>query len=232
MSLLRELESIKYSTVVDLIKRDENYDKKRSVLTGEEVFKLCHNRYLALQELLLPLKEKLGKNIEITDIGLVHGMQDDTSIVVKYNDNGKLNFFTITNSDYDDIEIDLSNDYIEKYGFVLDNKKIIMDILTQISINSLDSEFYLNSTSGKFIVLDNCKSFAIKDTNAKIFCLEGNHLLYKKSGLMYDPEKTICAYSKLKEMLTEEDNIQSIYQHLRVYEEDFPKTLIKKLIDD
>lgn len=232
MSLLREFESIKYSTVVDLIKRDENYNKKRSILNGEEVFKLCHNRYQKLQEILLPLKKKLGENIEITDISFVHGMQDDTNIFVRYNDNDKASFFTISKSDFNDIEIASTNDRLEKYGFVLINKKIILDIFKQIDNESLDSEFYLNSTSGKFVVKDNCKSFIVKDNNEKIFSLEGTHSMYKKNGLMYDKEKTICAYQKLKEMLLNDENIIKIYQHLHVYEEDFPKILVKKLIDN
>ena len=228
MSLLRELESMKYSAVIDLIKRDEVYDKKRSVITGEEAFRLCHARYQAMQDLLLPLKNRLGKNIEITDISFAHGMQDDTNIVVKYNDNGKASFFTITNSDFNDIEIVASNNRLEKYGFIMANKGIILDIFNKIYVESLDSEFYLNSTSKKFIIKDNCKAFTVKDNNERIFSIETNHFMYSKSNTVYNKDKVICAYQILKEMLLDENNILNIYQHIHVYEEDFPKILIKK----
>ena len=227
MSLLRELESIKYSHVIDLIKRDEGYDKKKNVLNGEEVFKLCHDRYMKLNEILLPLKKKLGEDIEITDISFVHGMQDDTNIVVKYNDDEKPSFLTITNSDFNDIQLTSLNDKLEKYGFILANKKIILDIFNYIYDESLDSEFYVKSTSKKFVIKDNCKSFIIKDISEKIFSLELMHSSYTKNGLMYDKEKIISAYQKLKEILLDENNLINIYKHIYIYEEDFPKILKK-----
>ena len=228
MSLFRELESIKYASVVDLIKHDENYDKKRNILNGEEVFKLCNNRYKIMQNILLPLKEKLGKNIEITDIGFAHGMQDDMNIVVKYENNSQTSFFTITNFDYSDIDIVSSDDGLEKYDFIMTNKKIILDIFSQIYEESLDSEFYINSTSKKFVIADNCRSFIIKDINEKIFSIEKLHSLYTKNNLMYYNDRTDSVYSKLKDLLLNEDNVLNIYQHIHIYEEDFPKILIKK----
>ena len=228
MSLFSELESIKYYFILDLIKHNEVYDKKRKVLTGQEVFELCQTRYDLMQELLLPLKQKLGENIEIVDIGFAKGMQDNTSIVVMYKSGDKHNYFTISDSGINDIEVTSSDNRLERHGFILANKKIIIDIFKCVYENSLDSEFYINSTSKKFVITDNCKSFNIKDAGMKLFSLEGSHSLYDQEGLMYNMEKTMSAYSRLKEILSNEDNILDIYNHIHVYEDDFPKVLIKK----
>ena len=45
---------------------------------------------------------------------------------------------------------------------------------------------------------------------------------------MYNKGSIITQNPKLKEILEDEENIMNIYKHLRVYEEDIPKTLIKK----
>ena len=227
MSIFSELESVKYNSVLDLIKREESHDKKRNVLTGEEIFQLCQDRYYTMQELLLPLKRKLGENIEIVDIAFAQGMQDDTSIIVWYNKDGKQNYFIISNMGLNDIEISSSDNRLEKYGFVMSNKKIILDIFNKIFEDALDSEFYINSTSKKFLINDNCKSFIIKDINGKLFSVEGLHSSYVTSGLMYNKDRVISYYQKLRGILLENNNITDIYKHIRVYEDEIPKMLKK-----
>ena len=227
MSILQSIESIKYLFVLDLVKNDETFDKKRSVITGDEVFKLCHERYQFLQSLLLPLKERLGNDIEIIDVSFIKGMQNDTNILVKYNDNNQSKYFTIFYSDLSDVSIELLDGKLEKYDFANSNKRIIRNIYKKIHSESLDTDFYINSTSKKFVINDNCNIFSISDINESVFSVEGSHSVYDKNGLMYDRDKIISYYKKLKELLVQDDNILNIYRHIHVYEEDFSKILKK-----
>lgn len=229
MGLLDELD--KYHSVFELIKNDESYNKKKSVLTGEEVFKLCQDRYKVMQGILRPLKKRLGENIEIIDIGFVNGMQGESIISIKYNKDDKLNGFSIINSDFSDIEIKASDDKLEKLNFVLLNKGIIKEVFDSVDKLELDQEIRINSTSKKFVISDILRRFIIKDATGKLLTIEGSHPLYIKEGLMYSKESIITPNPKLKELLENEDNIMNIYRHLRVYEEDIPKTL-KKLINN
>lgn len=224
MGLLDELD--KYRPVYELIKNDEVYDKKRSTLTGEELFKLCQDRFDLMQEILRPLKMRLGQNIEIIDIGFSQGMVEDTSIIVRYNKDDRQSFFTISNLGFNDIEISSSDPKFEKYG-VLVNKGIILEIFNRVFEDSLDSVINMNSTSKKFIISDTLKFFAIKDVQSKLLTIEGSHLLFAKEKIMYNKEKITTPNTKLKELLSIDENIQNMYKHLRVYEEDIPKTLIK-----
>ena len=226
MGLLDELD--KYRSISELIKTDENYDKKRNILTGEEVYKLCQDRYELLQEVLHPLKKKLGENIEIIDIGFVRGMQDDTHIGVRYNKNDKQNIFSISKSDFNDIEIKCSDELLEKLGFVRVNKKLILDTFKRIGEENLDEEVSINSTSKKFVINDTITKFVIRDAASKIFSIEGSHASFAKDGLMYNKEKINIGNPKIKESLENDENVMNVYRHLRVYEEDIPKVLIKK----
>lgn len=225
MGLLDELD--KYHSVFELIKNDESYNKKKSVLTGEEVFKLCQDRYKLMQGILRPLKKRLGENIEIIDIGFVNGMQGESIISIKYNKDDKLNGFSIINSDFSDIEIKASDDKLEKLNFVLLNKGIIKEVFDSVDKLELDQEIRINSTSKKFVISDILRRFIIKDATGKLLTIEGLHPLYIKEGLMYSKESIITPNPKLKELLENEDNIMNIYRHLRVYEEDIPKILKK-----
>ena len=78
MDTFGELKNTKYSSVLKaIIKKDEGYNKRRSSLTGEELFHLCQRRYELIEKILLPLRSKLGEDIEIIDIGFATGMQEE-----------------------------------------------------------------------------------------------------------------------------------------------------------
>ncbi len=224
MGLLDELD--KYRSVFELIKNDESYNKKANVLTAEEVFNLCQDRYELMKETLMPLKNKLGEDIEIIEIGLANTMQDETNIIVRYRKDDIQKYFNISRSGFNDIEI--MDESLEKLGFVTANKGIILDIFDRVDKEELDKQISINSTSKKFVISDIMKKFVISDVNNNLFTIEGSHGLYLKEGLMYDKEKIITPNPKLKEALSVDENIMNIYKHLRVYEEDVPKTLIKK----
>ena len=229
MSILQEFENMKYRCVLDLIKNEEAYDKKRAVINGLDAFKLCHNRYLLMQQILIPLKHKLGERVEITDISFANGMQDDFSILIKYAKDGKNYLFTLANQDYEDISIVSSDLTLQKENFAKDNKRIIMKTFKDIDNNSLDEDITLTSTTGKFVIRDNCDSFLIQDSAKKIFSIEGKYSVYEKSGALFDSSKINCNYPKLKEMLSDCWNGVAIYEHLHIYKDNVPKQLTKKL---
>jgi hypothetical protein len=227
MGLLDELD--KYRSVFELIKNNESYDKKNNVLTGEEVFKLCQNRYDSMQNILRPLQKRLGENIEIIEIGFAQIAEEETPrIVVRYQKDGLQNFFSISNLGLKDIEISSGDNRLESLNFVLINKGMILEIFNKLFEDSMYDEISINSTSKRFTIVDTMKNFIIKDINGKLLSIEGSHPIYAKEGLMYNKEKIITPNPKLKEALLDDENIMNVYRHLRVYEDDIPKILIKK----
>ena len=229
MSILQEFENMRYRYVLDLIKNEEQYDKKKVVITAEEAFKLFYKRYLLMKEILLPLKKKLGEKVEVTDISFVNGMQDDMSIVIKYTKEEKNYVLALSNLDYEDITIISTDVIVSQEQFVDVNKRIIIDTFRNISNNGLDEENIIKSTTKKFIIKDNCDKFKICDIDEKVFGMEGSYSIYEKNGSIFDLSKITCNYSKLKEMLSNSENGLAIYQHMHIYEEDIPKELIKKI---
>ena len=229
MSILQEFENMKYRNVLELIKNEEQYDKKKSAITGEKAIELCYNRYLLMQEILLPLKTKLGERVEVTNIYITNPNEEDNGIIIKYIKDNKDYVLALTNLDYEDISIISTDIVAQQEHFVEENKKTIIDTFKDISDNSLDDEIIIKSTSGKFMIKDNCDSFMISDIDERIFKMEGKYSTYEKNGSLFDISKLSCNFPKLKVMLSDCSNGLAIYKHLHIYEEDIPKELIKKI---
>ena len=229
MSILQDLEYRKYRYMFDLIKNPEQCDKTKTVITAPEAFKKCHKRYLLMEDVLSPLKKKLGEKVEVTDILFANGMQDDTGMIIKYIKEDHPYILTLSKNDDGEIDI-LSSQYVaQQEQFVLDNKKMILKTLDNVIDYSLNEDYSVKSTSGKFILKDNCDRFVIKDSEEKMLSIEGKHANYEKTGGLFDLSRLTCNYPKLKELLLENNNILAFYQHIQFYENDFPKQLIKKL---
>ncbi len=229
MNLIQEIESMKYRYVLDLINKDEPYDKKRSVITGEDAFNLCYNRFLLMLQVLEPLMSKVGGDYVITDISVTNEAEDDMNIFIKYLKKDRQHILSISCLDYQDIRIVSSDEDVQMDKFGVVNKKIILKTFRDIIDNSLDEEIMLKSTSGKFVVRDNCDFFNIKSFDGKMFSMDKKYVDYEKVGSLLIPTRVECNYPKLKEMLLNENNGLALCQHLRIYEEIVPKELIKKI---
>ena len=229
MGILQDIESLKYRSALDLIKEEESYDKKRNVITGTDAFNMCYNRYKKMQEILLPLKSKLGDRIDVTDITFVASNEDENGIVVKYTKDNKLYILSIANLDYEDINVVASDIRVQREDFIATNRKIILRTFRNISNNSLDEDIIVRSTTGKFIIKDNCDSFTIKDSESKLFSIDTKYSIYEKNRSIINPQKLVCNFPKLKEMLENEENIKLIHDHIHIYENIFPSGLTKKL---
>ena len=230
MGILSELESIKYRPVFDLIKNDESYDKKRNTMKAIEVFQILHKRFQKMLDILTPLMEKLGHNVEIIDFDFAQGMQEYMDLTIRYVKDEKQYFLSIINFGFNQFEVIDSGNHIDNLVFVQNNKKLFINIFKGIIEYSIDDRIRLLSTSKKFILCDIGDSFSISDSDEKMFSLLRKHSLYEKNILPYDFNKKICNYTKLNELLDENNNIQAIYQHLNVYEENVENVLSKKLI--
>ena len=225
------LQDIKYRSILELIKNEEPFDKKRKVISGLEAFNLCHKRYESLRNILTPLKNKLGKDIIITSINFTNGMQGELGIIIKYIKDRKLNMLAISILDLEINDFILSDSTFESDDFLTLNYDILLK-----AVNELDQfdyisnpEIFLKSTSNKFDISDNCHEFVIKSIDEKTFSIGNIHRLFDLDGKLFNPDKITSEYPKLLEELMNEENIKKIYSNLRIYENDFPKRLIKKI---
>ena len=227
MGLLDELEVIKYRQILDLVKNNEVYDRKKSSITALEAFQLLHNRFKKLSDIILPLKEKIGKDIEITDIDFNNGMQEDYTIVIKFIKNGKQHFLSISNIEYEQVEVISTDKEIENDVFVQNNKKIFLNIFRGIDEYNLDNKVIINSASRKYVINDLGDYFTLRDSDNKIFNITARNSLFDKNHSIIS--KIDCNYSKLKDILESDGNALCLYNHIHFYEDDMDKKLIKKL---
>ncbi len=229
MGILQDIENLKYRYVLDTINGEEQYDKKRSVITGMDAYKMCLDRYNLLQKVLSPLKKRLGDRVDVTDIAFIKSNDDENGIIVKYIKNNQLYFLSLSNLDYEDVNVIGTDEKVKNSDFIDTNRRIILQTFRDISDNSLDDDIIVKSTTGRFTIKDNCDSFSIKDTEGKIFTIDGKYSDYKKNGIISNPSKLLCNFPKLKELLSQEEVVLSLYQHIHIYEDTFPKELTKKL---
>lgn len=229
MGILQELEGMKYRFVSDLITSEEQYDKKRKVISAYDAYNMCYDRYLLLQNILLPLKTKLGNRVDVTDIKFVSANDDEKGLIVNYIKDNTPYFLSISNIDYEDISVIGSDIRVRNSDFVDNNRGIIIETFRNISNESLDEDITLKSTTGKFIIIDNCDKFMVSDLERKVFSTEGRYSNYGNSNSLSNPSSLVCNFPKLKELLLVEENVLALYKNIHIYEDDLPKELIKKL---
>ena len=227
MIILQELENIKYHFVLNLIKKEEQYDKRKSVINAYDVYKIFYNRFLLLQKILLPLKNKLGEEIDITSISFTNS-DDENGIVLKYIKDDRQYLLSISNYEYEEITIVSTDLEIQNSNFAEDNRQMIFNIFKEISNHHLDKEIVIKSTTGKIIIQGNYGCLIISDFEKKVFSLEEKHSNYSKTGNLNEGI-LICNYPKLKELLMEDENVLSLYNHINIYEDELSKNLIKKV---
>ena len=231
MGTLQDIQNIKYRSILDLIKNEESYDKKQKVISGLEAFYLCHKRYESLQNILLPLKQKLGKDIIITSANITNAMQDEMGIIIKYVKNSKLCMIAISIFDLEAFDIVLSDPEFDNEEFIEENRYIISEIIGNLlHYNYLDDpEIQLASCSKKLIINDNCNDYLIKSSEGKMFTIGTNHRLYDNTKNVYNHDMIVSENNRLTEELNNDEVINKIYSNLRIYEGEFPKGLIKKI---
>ena len=226
MVMLQKIEKyVMYRAVIELLEHDEAYNKKRSVINGEEL-KLCHERYLLMQELLLPLKEKLGKDIMITNISFAEGAQDDMCIIIEYMNDDKKGYLILSHLEFDGVETIFNTGNKELKLLIDDNKELILKTFEEAYRNSFDKEIRISSTSKQFTFNDDSEFFSLRDyLNNGSLSLKTNHAEYEKNGQLYLLDDKTSIYKNLCKKIQENGNILT---HAKVYEEELPRVLIKK----
>ena len=231
MGTFPDMQNINYRYILELINNEEHYDKNKRVISGLEAFYLFHKRYESLQKILMPLGDKLGQGVNIISISFSNAMQDEKGIAIKYLKDDKLYMISISLFDLGIFDVALSDLVLDSDAFLEKNHDIISSIISELDqFNYIDNyNIVLNSSSKKLIIGDNCDNFMIRSNAEKVCLLETNHYLYEKDKKLFIPEKNVNDNIKINEELMDEENIQKIYNNIRIYENDFPKELIKKI---
>ena len=229
MGILQDIGNLKYHFVLDLIRNEETYDKKKSVVTGLNVFKKCLNRYNLIQQALLPLKNKLGDRVDVTDIAFINSNDDESGIIVKYLKEEKQYFLSLSNIDYEDISVVATDSKIQNSDFIKENRRLILKTFRDITDNYLDDVLVIKSTTGRFIIKDNGDVFIVKDLDEKVFSIETKYSNYEKNECFNNIAKLNCNFPKLNELLNDGGNVLLMLEHMHIYEDNLPKVLTKKL---
>lgn len=229
MTMLNKMEKYAYyRAVLELIDKDEMYDKRRNTINGEELFLLCHKRYQLMNELLQPLKDKLKEDINVTNIFFTEGFQQDTGLIVEYQKDGRKAYFGISNYDFDTLEFISGTSSKEVKGLADKNQKLFDEAFKICYENDFDEELSIKSTSRRFAFRDDTIKFTLNDTcDANILSISGTHVYYETLGTLFLSKDKNSCYKKINQLLNDE-RMGKILNHTKIYEDEIPKVLIKK----
>jgi hypothetical protein len=228
MVLLKSIEKMRIlRAILNCMQEEEKFDKHKNIVSASELLELSLNRYYIMQSILSPLKESLGKNIEITNLYFAKNFQDEASIVVEYQEDSITKFFTISQYDIDDIEVsfDLSGN---NYGSLIrENKKKINMAFEEACHRNLDMEMRIPSTSKLFMIDETSNDVTIMDRKNDSLKLYFRLSNYERESKIFLPTMIECGNQIIFDSLKNDANLQDFLKNIKVYEENVPKYLKK-----
>ena len=230
MVLLNNLEKLRlYRAIITCMQEEEKYNGKRKVMSASEILELSRKRFYLMQSILNPLKESLGKEMEVTNIYFAKDLYGDASIIVEYIDieDGLKKFFTISQYDTNDINISFELYNTDYNSLVNDNKKKINMAFEEAYQRNFDHEIQIPSTSNLFVIDGWCNEVDILDKKSDALKLSFNLSDYEKGSKIVTLSNIVCANKNVIDCLNNGVNVQNFIKNVKVYEENVPKYLKK-----
>lgn len=228
--MLTNLEKIRmYYILKKIMLESEQYDKARSVMSAKEFQDLLRNRFYVMRDVLVPVKDVLSKNIEVTNLYFAKGFDDSSSIVVEYKENGIFKFFTISQYDKDDIEVSFSLYNVDLQNILMQEKRKINLAFEECYHRNYDYEVQIPSTSKNFSLTGYNNEFSISDKTGNLFNILFQFNSHDKDDKIINPDSVKCLNQAIKDFFVNSDNLQKFLENVKIYEENVPKYLKKIL---
>ena len=212
------------------LKKEEKH--KVNAISFYELFLMCQERFLLIENELYGFKELLKNYFKIENIVFKENIDGDMALVIEFNDNKK-EYIVITSDDSLDINIvlDTTNG---KYDKLIEYAKpLIIKAFNKDHIVSLSKTFVTTSSSKTFNInsLSNDISLTLNNKNLENY-FHLNYLfdtskLEKDDYLKYFTCNT--NFWNLKEDLMGLQKLRSFLNNIKINEEDVPRILKKNL---
>jgi len=211
-----------HNNINNIIKNDEKKEKNKIVLTASELIQNNYNRYLLMQKVLNPLLRILKKKVNVINISYILS-NDELVILIEYINNNRKGFLSIKELELlDSLEINLDTSKGMFNYLITDYKDLIKEIL----LIGKREEFYQ-----EYNVLSTSKLFKLRllDKGSQLTCVTNNTKDYFNIINEYGND-VICdtSYPDIKELMSDEEVLNKFLNHIKVYEIEVPKVLIKK----
>ncbi len=223
-----------HNNISHIIKTDEKYQINKNIITANEMLEFSFNRYLSMKKILNPLLRILNKKVVVNNIYYRLDNDDELSIIIDYSFNSKKGFLGFKETHLlNSIEkiIDSSNG---QFDYLM---KEYQDLLKNIFLEGEENAFY-----DKIRIISTSKLFEL------VLIDNGYQILYNGSHNINDVFKLtneyniamdsfsditnsfVCntSFEDIENLLCNKDNLFGFLKHIKVYENDIPKILIKK----
>ncbi len=224
------------NSIKSIIKNDEHHQIGKKVISGYDLLAINYREYLKKESYLNPLIEALSKKMHIVNI-TYNTMEDGFSVVIEYLHDGNKGIIILKNDEVisdDNLEFVIDGSDGLYHDTILKNKKLIIKSFNKAPGNILtNKQFHSTSKLFEISVYDSRYQIVYHNVHNIYDCfkLSIEHNLLNRDG---DIEKIIkymsCSTTleNLKNCFEDEDNIRKFLQHVKVYDSDVQKVLVKK----
>lgn len=228
MVVLKLLEKNReYRDKLRLFDESEKYKKDKSVVSASDLFEMSKRRLHLMSNILKPVVYVLQKDIDIKKIYFSDNDSYGITLNIDFTDDEADYSVGMDNIDFDnqlEFVLDTSNG---KYNnLFIKNYKALLSAFKDGLEHEFDKTSRLLSTSKIFNANISTYRYLLESKN-----LEKNDFLkiiyyYQRSDSEHFD--TISSYSDIEEMLNNPVLLKQYMDHIKFYEEDIPKYLIKK----
>ena len=222
------------NNILNIIKNDEKHQIGKKTISGYDLLALSYQKYLEDESYLNPLIEALSSQMNITNISF-NSDEDGFSVIIEYFMNNSRGVLLLKKEELvDNLEFVLDSSNGLYRDIILKNKKLITDSFENSHNKSLIINQF-NSTSKLFEMALAYNKYQIIYHNIHniedYFKLSLEYNLENRDG---DTEKIlkyiVCntSLSKIEDYFRDLDNVRSFLNHVRVYDSDVQKVLVKK----
>ena len=211
--------------IFKIIEKDEK-SHGLNTISAMDLLTLARNRYILMKEILKPLVLELSKELLITNIYFINDLNENFSIDIEYRKDNKLGYLILKQTDFNEFEVILNTDNSQDNKLINKNKKIIIQTFKYGLEKDFDKKSELSSTSDLLSLNIYNNLYEMHNKEVQNF---DNYFKLSSSLDSKELLESVKLYSSSNiQSKFNLENLKMFLQHVKFYEKDIPKYLLKK----
>ena len=211
--------------IFKIIEKDEK-SHGLNTISAMDLLTLARNRYILMKEILKPLVLELSKELLITNIYFINDLNENFSIDIEYRKDNKLGYLILKQTDFNEFEVILNTDNSQDNKLINKNKKIIIQTFKYGLEKDFDKKSELSSTSDLLSLSIYNNLYEMHNKEVQNF---DNYFKLSSSLDSKELLESVKLYSSSNiQSKFNLENLKMFLQHVKFYEKDIPKYLLKK----
>ncbi len=221
--------------IQNIVRNNERYDKSKRVLSAREILEVGQSRYLLLQKKLLPIISILKNKLAVTNIKVYEDNELGLMLQIEYVINSHKGYIVLYYSNLENkIGIQMDTTGGEYNGLIHHNETTLINIIHSCEEEKFGCKDTLRSTSNTFTInLFGDYVRIVGNTHGSIEDYFEMRYIYNlfhdiSYNEMIKHVNILTSFPKLNILLSDEEVLSQLFDHIKFYENDVPKHLVKK----